>query len=327
MKKVWKISKYGIVFIVLIVIFSLTIGFSANKPGSHYNKGANAVWVEHAWVGDYKTEAEIQEFVEDLRVYDFSTVFVHVGPLKSDGSIDPETYKYSIHFVDTVRKFNKELQLQAWMGQIRGRIDLDDPEVRHNIVKKSMIMTQMVGFDGIHFDIEPAHDYDVGFIRTLKETRERLPEDKVISVALAKFIPQSAIWLFGNIHEFKNYSTQTNYGNVQKYADQIAVMVYDTSIKRGWLYEWLVKEQVIWITSFLDDTEVFIGIPTYDYGDPRPWFDHEIENVRTGLRGVVRGLNNLRSDLNSFAGVAVYPYWEFDEENRAAYREIWQGLP
>ncbi len=325
MKKVWKISKYGIVFIALVLIWALTFGFSANKPGSFYNTGDNAVWLEHAWVGEYKSEAEIRNLVADLIEYDFSTAFVHVGPLKSDGTIDPETYEYSIHFVDTFKKFDKDIELQAWMGQIRHRIDLDDPEVRHNVVKKSIIMSQMVGFDGIHFDIEPAHDYDSGFIDLLKETRAGLPEDKVISVALAKFIPRSAIWFFGNIYEFRNYSTQVNYGNVQKYADQIAVMVYDTSIKRDWLYEWLVKEQTIWITSFLDDAKVFIGIPTYDYGDPRPWFDHEVENVRTGLRGVVKGLNNLRSDLDSFAGVAVYPYWEFDEENRAAYRELWQG--
>ncbi len=319
----WKISRIGIGLIAFVLIWSVAVGFSSSQPGRFFNKANNAVWLEHAWVGDYKSEAEIQALLDDLRNYQFSTAFVHVGPLKSDGSIDPETYKYSIHFVDTVRKFDQDIQLQAWMGQLRHRIDLDDPEVRHNVVRKSVIMTQMVGFDGIHFDIEPAWDNDPGFIRLLKETREKLPEETVISVALAKFIPQSVLWLFGNIYEFKNYSTQVNYGNVQKYADQIAVMVYDTSISKKWLYKWLVKEQVIWITSFLDEADVFIGIPTYDYGDPRPWFDHEIENVRTGLEGIIKGLNNLRSNPDRFAGVAVYPYWEFDEENRKAYRELW----
>lgn len=319
----WKISKVGVGLIAFVLLWSIVIGFSSGQQGQFFNKGNNAVWLEHAWVGDYKSEAEIQKLVNDLREYQFSTAFVHVGPLKSDGSIDPETYKYSIHFVDTVRKFDQDLQLQAWMGQLRHRIDLDDPKVRHNVVTKSIIMTQMVGFDGVHLDIEPAWDNDPGFIRLLKETREKLPEDAIISVALAKFIPQSALWLFGNLYEFKNYSTQVNYGNVQKYADQIAVMVYDTSISKEWLYKWLVKEQVIWITSFLDEADVFIGIPTYDYGEPRPWFNHEIENVRTGLEGVIKGLNNLKSNPDRFAGVAIYPYWEFDEENREAYRELW----
>lgn len=181
----------------------------------------------------------------------------------------------------------------------------------------------MVGFDGIHFDIEPAWDGDVGFIQMLKETREALGEEKIISVALAKFIPQSVIWFLENVREFENYSTQVNYGNVEKYADQIAVMVYDTSIHEDWLYKWLVKEQTIWTTAFVQNTEIFIGLPSYDYGEIRSWFNHEVENVRTGLEGVINGLNNLRSNPNNFAGVAIYPYWEFDEENRSAYRELW----
>jgi hypothetical protein len=319
----WRIVKYGIVFLVFIIVWAFLIGFSSNRPGSYFNKGKNAVWIEHAWVGDFKTDVEIQNLVNTLNKYDFGVVFVHVGPLKSDGSIDPETYQYSIHFVDTFRKFDKDIQLQAWMGQLRWKIDLDDPQVRHNVVKKSIIMTQLVGFDGIHFDIEPVWDEDEGFIKLLEETRSAIPEEKVISVAMAKFLPKSLIWFLQNLREFENYSTHINYTNVAKYADQIAVMVYDTSITKEWLYRLVVREQTIWVTSLLKDTDVFIGIPSYEYEQIRPWFNHEVENVENGLKGIISGLNNLRSNVDNFAGVAIYPYWEIDQEEWDVYQELW----
>ncbi len=321
--RLWRSVKYGIVIILFIAVWAVAIGFNSNQRGSFYNKGNNAIWLEHAWVGDFKTEEEIQNLANTLDKYQFGVAFVHVGPLKSDGLIDPETYEHSIHFVDTFRKFNNDIQLQAWMGQLRWKIDLDNPEIRHNVIKKSIIMTQMVGFDGVHFNIEPIWDKDEGFIKLLEETKNALPDEKIISVSMAKFIPKAVIWFLENMYVFENYSTHINYKNVAKYADQIVVMVYDTSIDREWLYRWIVKEQTIWVTSLLEDTEIFIGIPSYDYGDIKPWFNHHIENVENGLKGIIAGLNNLRSNINSFAGVAIYSYWETDNDEWDTYEKLW----
>lgn len=327
----------GLIFLILVLIWIFVIGISSNQHGSFFNKGHNAVWLEHKWVGEYSSEAEIQQLVNKLKDHDIDTVFVHSGPLEADGDIDAETYKYAVEFVEGVKRFDNNIQVQAWLGQVRGKIDLAAPEVRHNVAKQCMIFAQLIGFDGIHFDIEPVWDGDMDFIETLKECREILPEDKFISVALAEFIPESFLWLTEKVYPLKNHNSEVNYENVARYADQIVVMVYDTSIKKEWMYRWLVKEQTIRLTSLLEDKEVFIGIPAYSYDeedvknwegidhvDDIDWFDPKVENVKNGLLGIIDGLNNFRSNHDSFAGVAIYPYWEIDEEEWAVYKLLWK---
>ena len=297
------------------------MGFNSNAPGNYFNKGNNALWLGHEWVGEPKTDIEIQKLVSDLQKHEIGTVFAHVGPLKSDGSIDPETYQYAINFVEKAKLYAPEISYQAWMGQIRSKIDLADTKVRHNVANQSLIMTWLTGFDGVHFDIEPVWDKDENFILTLKESRELIGDKYSISVALAEFIPRSVIWLTQKIHEFKNYNTEINYRNVAKYADQIVVMVYDTGLDETWKYEWFVKEQVIWVTDLFDDKQVFIGIPAYE--EIKLGFDPLVENVETGLRGIISGLNNTRSDEDNLEGVAIYPYWEMSESEWDTFDKLW----
>lgn len=318
----------AVITVVVLLIWVLFIGLSSNQPGSFFNKGHNAVWIGHEWVGEQKSDAEILKLVTNLKKYQIDTVFVHAGPLKEDGSIDPETYQYAIYFVEKAKKFDPNIHYQAWLGQIRNRINLADETVRHNIAKQSFIMADLVGFDGIHFDIEPVWDNDDDFIKTLKESREAIygyaampdPGDKKISVAMAEFIPGGLIWLSSNLFEFKNFNTEVNYKNVAQYADQIVVMAYDTGIDLPWLYHWLVKEQTIWLSNLVVEKELFIGLPAYD--EEKEGFNPRVETLENGLKGVVDGLNNLRSEEDTFAGVAIYPYWEIDESEWKIYEDL-----
>jgi len=319
--KLWKITSFGVIFTIFILVWIFVIGIFSNQSGEFFNKGHNAVWIGHQWVGEQKSDKEIQDLVENLKNNEIDTVFVHSGPLESDGNIDPEIYKYSVDFVEKAKKFDQSINYQAWLGQIRRKIDLSSNEVRHNIANQCMIMAQLVGFDGIHFDIEPVWDEDLDFIALLKDCRKAMPEDKIISVALAEFVPESVIWLTENFHDFTNYNTEVNYQNVAKYADQVVVMTYDTSIKDEWIYRWLVQEQIIRVTNLLGDTEVFLAIPAYE-GNAEV-FDPSVENVGNGLRGIIKGLNNLRSEEENFAGVAIYPYWEIDDEEWKIYQNLW----
>lgn len=321
MIKLWKITVLGLVFTVIVLFWIFFVGFNSSAPGSTFNKGNNAVWIRHEWVGKLKTDNEIQNLVNDLQKHQIGIVFVHVGPLKEDGSIDPETYEYSINFVEKAKMFDSGIRYQAWMGQLRNKIDLTSADVRHNIAKQAFIMTRLVGFDGVHFDIEPVWDGDENFIFTLKETRELIGDDHSVSVALAEFIPKSVIWLTQKIHKFENYNTEINYKNVGEYADQIVVMVYDTGFDEEWKYQWFVKEQTIWVTDLFDRKEVFIAIPSYD--DVKEGFDPFVENVESGLRGIIQGLNNTRSEEDNFAGVAIYPYWETDDAEWGIYDDLW----
>ena len=272
-----KIIFLGSALVVFVISWAFLIGFSSNQPGSFFNKKHNAIWIGHDWVDRDKSDAEVQELVENLKKHQIDTIFVHSGPFKEDGSIDTKTYEYAVNFVEKAKKFGPDISYQAWLGQVRNKLPLEQAEVRHNVAKQAMIFTQLVGFDGVHFDVEPVWDNDVDFIKTLKESRELMPDDKVISVALAEFIPGSLIWMLEKLHKFENYNSETNYKNVAQYANQVVVMAYDTGINKGWLYRWLIKEQTIWLTRLLDGKEVFIGIPAYE--EIKEGFNPEVENI------------------------------------------------
>ena len=236
----------------MLFFWVYVIGISSREPGSFFNKGHNAIWLGHEWVDAKKKNQEIVELVNKLEENQIDTVFVHTGPINADGSIDKKTYKYALYFMQSVKKINPNIKYQAWLGQIRSKIDLSNGEIRHKIAKHALILTELIGFDGVHIDIEPVWDEDSEFIALLQEIKETIPEERTISVALAEFIPGSLIWLTENIKKFENFNTEKNYSNVAEYADQIVIMAYDTGIKQAWLYRWLVKEQTIWLSNILE---------------------------------------------------------------------------
>ncbi len=321
MFKLWKITSLLVIFLILMFVWVFIFGMFSSQPGSLYNNGHNAVWIGHEWVGEEKSSADVQKLVVNLKKNQIDTVFVHVGPFLEDGSIDPNTYAYSINFLEHARKFDDKINYQAWLGQIRTKIDLADSTVRHNIANLCMVLSDFVGFDGIHMDVEPVWDGDKDFIKVLEECKKAMTEEKVLSVALAEFIPESFIWFVEKIHKFENYNTEVNYKNVARYADQIVTMVYDTGINNEWIYRWFVHEQTVRVTNLFDDKEVFIGIPAYE--EEKVGFNPRVENVKNGLEGIIKGLNNLRSNSDSFAGVAIYSYWEIDAEEWEVYDNLW----
>ncbi len=316
----FRITIFGVVFVLAVLAWAFVFGFASNQPGSFFNSGHNAIWIGHEWVGEEKTDMQVQELVNTLKKHQIDTVFVHVGPINSRGSVDLETYKYSLDFLEKAKSFGGDIDYQAWLGQIRRKLDLDDESVRHNISNLSITLADVVGSDGIHFDIEPVWDGDRGFIKMLAEVRDNLGEEKKISVALAELIPGSILWLSEHVYSFENYNSEVNYLNVAKYADQVVTMVYDLGFESEWIYRWIVTEQTIRITCLLEGTEVFIAIPSYDN---KEGFASEVENVENGLRGITKGLNNFRSNEDNFAGVAIYSYWELDEEEWQVYDDLW----
>jgi hypothetical protein len=320
-----KVLVVSFILCVVLLFWIFIIGIYSNQPGQFYNKGHNAVWLGHEWVGEYKNKIKVYDLIRDLERRQIDTVFVHAGPFKDDGSIDPSTYQNAVGFIEYAKMANKEMSFQAWLGQVRSNVDLKDPSVRHNMAKQALILTEMVGFDGVHIDIEPVWDNDEDFLSLLKEIREVISKDKIISVALAEFIPGAFVFAAEKVHKFENFNSEVSYKGSAKYADQIVVMAYDTGINRGWLYKWLVEEQTIRLTNLLEGKEVFIGIPAYN--DEKEGFNPKVENIENGLMGIINGLNNIRSEEENFAGVAIYPYWEIDENEWGVYEKLWLKNP
>lgn len=312
----------GAGLIVLFVAWFFLIGFYADQPGKFFHKGRNAVWLESTWVKDPEKRDNTDELVKTLEKQGINTVFVHAGPIEQDGSIDNDNYTALAKFLESAKALNEDINYQAWLGQIRGKIELDDPKVREEISKTVMTLTEIMGFDGVHFDIEPVWDEDAGFVKMLAEVRSKISNEKTISVALAEFIPQIVLDTWGRFRKFENHNSEVIYENVAQYADQIVVMVYDTDIDDPWFYRWFIAEQTIRLTKLMDeDTTLLVGIPAYD--EVKEGFNPEAENVENAVNGVLRGLNNVRSRESSFEGVAIYRFDEMDEAEWNAYFDLW----
>lgn len=287
------------------------------------NKHKNAIWIKHSWVTSYNPHS-IKELVKSLTVHDVKYVFVHVGPIEEDGGISEDRYYRAKDFLNYASKLNPDLVWMAWMGQIRSKIDLDNPAIRQNIILKASEMIE-IGFNGVHIDIEPVGEDDLAFIKLLEQLHQNFSSEKVISVALEELLPRPILMFL----PFSAKNSKAFFLNVAKYSDQIVIMTYDTKIQNPWFYSWFVEQQVIFLTQILEENELLFGIPTYSYDTPEdrklhPHFYPEAENMKTGLSGIISGLRNIRSNPLSFTGVAIYANWETDTQEWEIYDKLWK---
>ena len=261
-----------------------------------------AFWMEHEWsTGTTKDFYYLAEKVEEHGITD---LYFHVGPIDGNGNLANDLNIFTAG-LDSLNTTN-----YAWIGQIRSQIKLNKPEVREQIIASSEWVLSK-GFDGIHIDIEPVHHDDTDFITLLTELRTALNEtypDIKISVAMDEWQPHIPSILLGLLYDVnvESYWTSSQVKEVSQYADQMVVMTYDTNFHDPSLYSWWVEQQTIRLSNLVpENTELFIGIPSYEEGSS---LDPDAENIKTGITGFYRGATNYRSNLDRITGIAIYSY-------------------
>jgi hypothetical protein len=267
-----------------------------------------AFWMAHEW--STGTSNDFYYLSQNVEEYGITDLYFHVGPINEDGSLasDLNVFTTGLNSLSTTN--------YAWIGQIRSQIDLEDPTIREKIIASSeWILTK--GFDGIHVNIEPVRHNDDAFITLMQELRTSLnetnPEAK-ISVAMDEWQPHY-LSLFINLFsdtKTESYWTSSQVKEVAQYADQMAVMTYDTNFHDPRLYSWWVEQQTVQLSNLMpENTELLIGIPSYETGES---MDSDAENIETGITGFYRGATNYRSNLDKITGIAIYSYWEMDND-------------
>ena len=293
------------------------------------SKGPNAVWAAHHWVGKPQVDRAYAELVTRLRRHRITDVFFHVGPLEPDGTLPPERFPAAARLLREIRDRSAVIRRQAWIGQREkrggGPLDLTDPSVRKNIVGSAVSLLHL-GFDGIHYNIEPVASGDADFLALLDDTRA-LTRDRgrVLSVAGNGVEPMPGLaWLVGLTGKGIGLWTASYFSAVAERADQIAVMNYETGLPTDWLYGNLVAWQTRTLRPLaVGRATLFMGLPSYE--ERRLSFDPTAENLRSGLRGIRIGLSDaLAEDIADF-GVAVYADWTTDAAEWRTYRLEWLG--
>lgn len=291
----------------------------------------NALWLKHAWVGEKQTEESYKSLANKLKEYRVSDAFFHVGPIEGDGTIPEERYTYAKELVDAMHRYYPELRVQAWMGQVEkmwgGPLDISDPKVIKNIMEEAQHFLNL-GFDGIHYNIEPIEDGSTNWLTLLEGTHQiTMRSGKVLSVATDDLEPfWGAKELLKIFSKNVSFWSKSYYKEVAKYVDQIAMMSYDTTLSEDYLYANYVYVQTRNLIELVpQNTVVFMGVPTYE--DKRDNFHPNAENIYSAIFGIRKALEDMsRSNLlKREIGVAIYAEWTTDEKEWQFFKQQWVG--
>jgi hypothetical protein len=292
------------------------------------NSGQNAVWLDVGWSSEPRTDHEIGRLAGHLRRYQIQHVFAYAGFLREDGRFT-STYGHASDFVQHLKAAVPEVRVQGWIGVpvrrawssltgSRGYVDLGDQRTRGTIASFCADLVVVGGFDGVHLDAEPVADGDQHLLALLEEVRRATGPGATLSVAtphIRPFLVDAPPLAHGPVAWSGGY-----YRQVARRVDQVAVMTYDSGLPLAGLYRAWQRTQVVRISQVLAGLplQVFIGVPTSE----EPTWTHwpAAETMRTGLAGVLDGL--AASAQRVVTGVAIYPYWETDDEEWALYEVL-----
>jgi len=177
-------------------------------------------------------------------------------------------------------------------------------------------------FDGVHLDPEPIPSGDEDVLRLLDKVRAAIGAGKILSLATRKIVP---VWNEAPLPPVIGLWQASYYRRIAARVDEIAVMTYDSMMPFPWLYEQWSRFQVIGITRATHGMGVrlLFGVPT---SEDETWTHHpSAENIRSGLRGIIAGLNDAEAVPQAMTGVAIYPHWETDAAEWEDYDRLWLG--
>jgi len=252
----------------------------------------------------FRNPHQIRSLASLLRQHHITDVFPHLCPTSSSGKIPPVDPHQTGLFLGIFDSF----RVIPWVGGALGvHAFPENPEWRRCFA--GSIQTLMLAypkFSGVHINIEPCPSGNKSFLMLLDDVRKVLPKGKILSVAA--YPPPTRWHPFTDVHWDRAYYIQ-----VAQRSDQIVVMMYDTAIRSGKVYQCLLSAWTREVLDWSKGTEVLLGLPAYRdegvaYHIPR------VENLENALLGAHSGLSHYRILPENYQGVAVYCEWEMDEE-------------
>ncbi len=303
--------------------------YELGPAGPQSGGGPNAVWAAHKWVGGNQSDETYDTLVANLRRNGITDVYFHVGPLDGDGLIPMAKYRNARALLAAMRRRDGSVRLHAWIGQVErgggGPLDLSDEGVRANIRRTAEGFLE-IGFDGIHYNIEPIRSGDRDLLALLDATRAvTRVHGALLSMATDELEPfPGAEYLVRPLARQAGLWSPAYYRDVALRLDQVAVMMYDTALPQDWLYGAIVAYETWRLADIAGpDTTLFIGVPTEE---ERRWgFNPDAENMRSGLRGIRIGLHYAGGLEPGHFGAAIYAGWTTDESEWADWRRDWLG--
>jgi hypothetical protein len=285
-------------------------------------RGDDGLWLGHAWVDGRRTPADLDALVERLRKTGIRDLFVHIGPLSNDGSLNPALRPRASWLLAGLHERLPQARVQAWLGDLvgPGGLDLTSQATRGRVLAAdAQVLAE--GFDGIHYDLEPVPSGDRGYLALLTATHELTrARHGVLSVACDQLEPAPYLHvieqqIFGQPHWWSAAYLHA----VASRADEVALMTYDTGVPVGAAYSGYVRlETKLALGAVPPGVTLLIGLPAYHDSEP----GHTgAETVAAAIRGVRLALGT-RPQRRS-VGVALYADYSARPADWAAYLSGW----
>ncbi len=323
-----RILLYGVAGIIIILVVIAALGrFSENSRQT----GSNAIWLGTEWTYDRPTPEAITALADRLRGHQIGTVYAWVSLLQPNGTWT-ETIKLSevSGFVEQFRQAYPDARLYGWLSVAaqgeNGDNRLGEPALQQQVADFSRRVTEDFGFDGVFLNIVPVLNGDENYLALLRRVRATLGENTLLAVAVPpdwtppdESVPQPPQIAPGTIWE-ADYKKR-----VAILANQMVITAYNSGLTSADDYQAWVAYQVKTfaevIASMTTNTELLIGIPSYDTASP----EHlpEVENIGTAAAGVHAGLTQAGETARTVVGAAIYAEWDTDENDWTQFRRIW----
>ncbi|MBI4425895.1 MAG: glycoside hydrolase family 18 protein [Elusimicrobia bacterium] len=272
-----------------------------------------AAWVERAWLEQPQSEAATRAFVDRLVWHGVEFAFVHHTPMNAAGrnpAYDPEQCRrLSAAARERSRGAAAPLRVLAWVGG-RSTVRLRSPEQRRSFAEDVGRLVRDCGLSGAHLNIEPLRRVDGALAAWLAELRAAMGPGRLLSVAATR--PH----LLGTVDLSPVPSWgPSDYAELSRHVDQIAVMSYDTWLVGAKLYTAYMRRSTRLVAQAVrrgpnPSCGLLMGVPTYS--ERRPYFHAGAENLRSGLAGILSGNLDLLGDGIAPPGLAVYASWTTD---------------
>lgn len=110
----------GLSAVVSTVVGGRWLAFSVQDigtlPASARSVGDDGLWLSHRWVDGRENEPEVEALAARLRTTGIRDLFVHVGPLGDDGTLDPRLRPQAAWFAGRVHGLLPGVRVLAWLG-------------------------------------------------------------------------------------------------------------------------------------------------------------------------------------------------------------------
>lgn len=318
-RRVRRIALFGLG----IILLTIAGAFHETPPppaGRQRLPDRNGLWIGHQWytgrnvrTGAPVPEAERRALVLRLREHRIRYAFVHVGPLRADGS----TSDHAGPAFRALLREAPEVLFLPWIGTDVEKLSLESPAWRRAFLV-TIERLQSEGFRGVHLDIEPLRDHHPGYLDLLRDLRRAFGPGFFLSHATRRAGPFG----FSRGPLRKWLWSKSFYRQTMEIADQTVLMAYDTTLDSSRLYRAFVRHETRLLLDWGCETaghRIMIGIPSFE---DAPWVSNPaFENIPNASQGVLSALDDLGGAPSCFDGVAVYADWVTDAREWRQLRE------